>query len=128
VGEELGRLRQDLHQALRAGRRRPRVELRLRVDDGRDQRRIKMLVGSLLADDVRVLERERQLVDGLAEQRQRQDDRQARKPESGEQQQRPPPPGRCPPRSRHRAHPLSMARIADNFASSSPGVPSLTTT
>ena len=42
----------DLHQAEGAGRRGARVELRLGVDHGRDQRRIQVLVGRLLADDV----------------------------------------------------------------------------
>ena len=41
------------------GRRGARVEARLRVDHGGDQRRVEVLLGRLLADDRRVLQRQR---------------------------------------------------------------------
>ena len=73
VGQELRRLGQDLHQALRARRRGPRVELGLGVDHARDQRGIEVLLGRLLANDVRVGERQVELGDRLAKQRRRED-------------------------------------------------------
>ena len=52
------------------GRRRAAVaEARLGVDDRRDQRRVEVLVARLLADDVLVAQRQRDLLDRLSKQR-----------------------------------------------------------
>ena len=57
--DRVGGLRGDLHQPARARVRGLVAEARLLVDDRRDQRRVEVLVGGLLADDVVVAERER---------------------------------------------------------------------
>src|SRR6202035_2316136 len=67
VGEEVGGGRQDLHQTLGAGRRRTWFELALRIDHGRDQRRVEVLGGGLFADDARVAERQAVRARGLVE-------------------------------------------------------------
>ena len=144
VGEELGRLGQDLHQPHRPGRRGPRVELRLGVDDRRDQRRIEMLFGRLLADHVLVVERQPELVDRLAGERQHQHDaddhqrpittiadehagdavRAARRRGRSSVRRLAALPRGCGGR---RTHLCSMSRIDDSLRSSSATVPSLTT-
>ena len=61
----VGRLGHQLHQALGAGVRGLVAEARLGVDDARDQRRVEPLVGGLLADDVLVAQRQRDLLHGV---------------------------------------------------------------
>ena len=65
AGDVVGRRGHDLHQALGAGVRGLVAEARLDVDHARDQRRVEALVGRLLADDVLVAQRERDLLHGL---------------------------------------------------------------
>ena len=66
----------ELHQALRAGGRDLAVaEVRLGVDHGGDERGIEALVVGLLADDVLVAQRQRDLAHRVVELRPREDDR-----------------------------------------------------
>ena len=67
AGDEVGRLGRDLHQPARARVRGLVAEARLLVDDRRDQRGVEVLVGGLLADDVVVAQRERDLAHRLAQ-------------------------------------------------------------
>ncbi len=143
VGQELGGLGHDLHQPLGAHGRRARVELRLGVDDRGDQRRIEVLLRRLLADHVRVVQRQPEIVDRLLDQRHRQHDAEhdGRDQDPGQQ---PVPAPRCRPLARGcgpsrvaatgragdrgRTHECSISSSADNFDSNSSTVPSLTTT
>src|SRR3954447_10337805 len=65
--DELRRFRGDLHQAPRTGARGRVAELRLRVDDGGDQRRVDPLFVGLLADHILVAQRQRQLLNRFVE-------------------------------------------------------------
>src|SRR3954471_325125 len=65
--DELRRFRGDLHQPPGAGAGGRVAELRLRVDDGGDQRRVDPLFVGLLADHVLVAERQRQLLNRFVE-------------------------------------------------------------
>src|SRR4051794_26454745 len=65
--DEARRVGSDLHEATRAGDRGAVAELRLLVDDRRDQRGIEVLVVGLLADDVLVPQRQGDLLHGVLE-------------------------------------------------------------
>ena len=66
-GDEVGRVGRDLHQPAGARVRGLVAEARLLVDDRGDQRRVEVLVGGLLADDVVVAQRQRDLAHRVAE-------------------------------------------------------------
>src|ERR687887_2259235 len=63
--DELRGAREELHQTLGPGARGAVAELRLLVDDRRDQRRVEALLGGLLANDVLVPERQGELSHGV---------------------------------------------------------------
>ena len=112
------------------------AEARLGVDDRGDERRVELLVLGLLADDVLVAQRERDLLHRVVDLGQ-EDGRAAGDHRDGGEQERDttaqgdPPCMRAPraaPGAGHRAHALSLARISDSWASRSEIVPSLRTT
>ena len=109
----------DLHQPARAGARGAVVELRLRVDHGGDQRRVDVLFLGLLADDVLVAQRQRQLLDHvveLAEKSERQARRDAGRDRRAPGEQTPPP--------RLLPHARSFSTRADSSRSRSSTLPS----
>jgi hypothetical protein len=63
--DEVGRVGRDLHQTAGARARGLVAEARFLVDHRGDQRRVEALVGGLLANDVVVPERERDLAHGI---------------------------------------------------------------
>src|SRR3954469_16593087 len=122
--DELCRFRGDLHQSPRARARGRVAELRLRVDDGGDQRRVDPLFVGLLADHILVAQRQRQLLNRFVEAAAGD---QVGKPEADEDSDsaggRPTAAGTYPA-----AHRRSFASRADSAPSRSATVPSLTTT
>src|SRR4029078_2059110 len=103
------------------GRRAAGAELGLGVDDGGDQRGVEVLGPGLLADDVLVAQRQRDLAHRLLAQRQQEDGGQAAEDEDRSEHHEAPAP------SHLRAHALSIARIADKFRCRSSTAPSLRT-
>src|SRR5204862_252033 len=79
----------ELHAPQRAGLRGPVVaELGLGVDDRRDQGQVEVLLARLLADDVLVAQRQRELLEGVAQHRPERDDHDR----GHEHEEDPPPP------------------------------------
>ena len=139
----------DLHQPLGAGVRRPAVaEVRLGVDDRRHQRRVEALLARLLADDVLVAQRQRDLLHRVVDQRhdQHDDARSASaattRPRAAPTADRPPSRGRRRPHGGGRRRALgvwvltvlsghersSFASTSDSARSSSSTVPLFATT